>query len=515
MDNILSWIIWIPVLGMVAIAFIPREKQDLIKKVAAVTTGIQLLVAIFLWSAFDATNGSFQFMERAEWIPSLGISYILGVDGLSLPMVALNALIAFLGVFVSWNIDRAVKGYFALFLLLDTGVMGVFLSLDFFLFYVFWEVMLLPMYFLIGMWGGPQREYAAIKFFLYTLFGSVLMLIALLALYFACGETFDMQLMMERAPFALDGVVWWGMSAIKVIWVLLFIGFAIKVPVFPFHTWLPLAHVEAPTAISVVLAGILLKLGVYGMLRINYTMLPDAVWWFAGALAFLGMINVIWGAMCALAQKDLKKMVAYSSINHMGYLLLGMAAVIAGGSVNGSNLMAAQAGMNGAVFQMFNHGTISAMLFILVGVIYEQAHHRDIEGFGGLASQMPIYTATVALAFFAGLGLPGLSGFVSEAMCFIGAFPVFRTIVIISTIGILLNAAYFLWAFQRMFFGKLNEKYTNLVDINNRELFTVIPLLVITIFLGVYPRPFLDMIKETMNILIDQVVVVGGISGIF
>ena len=310
MDNILSWIIWIPVLGMVAIAFIPREKQDLIKKVAAGATGIQLLVTIILWSAFDATNGSFQFMERAEWIPSLGISYILGIDGLSLPMVALNALISFLGVFISWNIDRAVKGYFSLFLLLNTGVMGVFLSLDFFLFYVFWEVMLLPMYFLIGMWGGPQREYAAIKFFLYTLFGSVLMLIALLALYFACGETFDMQLMMERAPFALDGVVWWGMSAIKVIWVLLFIGFAIKVPVFPFHTWLPLAHVEAPTAISVVLAGILLKLGVYGMLRINYTMLPDAVWWFAGALAFLGMINVIWGAMCALAQKDLKKMVA-------------------------------------------------------------------------------------------------------------------------------------------------------------------------------------------------------------
>ena len=515
MDNILSWIIWIPILGMVVIAFIPREKQDLIKRAAAVTTGIQLLIAIVLWSAFDATDGEFQFMERAEWIPSLGISYILGIDGLSLPMVALNALIAFIGVFVSWNIDRAVKGYFALFLLLDTGIMGVFLSLDFFLFYVFWEVMLLPMYFLIGMWGGPQREYAAIKFFLYTLFGPVLMLIALLALYFACGETFDMQLMMERAPFALDGVVWWGMSAIKVIWVLLFIGFAIKVPVFPFHTWLPLAHVEAPTAISVVLAGILLKLGVYGMLRINYTMLPDAVWWFAGTLALLGMINVIWGAMCALAQKDLKKMVAYSSINHMGYLLLGMAAVIAGGSANGSNLMAAQAGINGAVFQMFNHGTISAMLFILVGVIYEQAHHRDIEGFGGLASQMPIYTAIVALAFFAGLGLPGLSGFVSEAMCLIGAFPVFRTIVIISTIGILLNAAYFLWAFQRMFFGKLNEKYTKLVDINNRELFTVIPLLVITIFLGIYPRPFLDMIKETMNILIDQVVVVGGIAGIF
>jgi NADH-quinone oxidoreductase subunit M len=310
----------------------------------------------------------------------------------------------------------------------------------------------------------------------------------------------------QVAPTALNGVLWWGISAIKIIWVLLFIGFAIKVPVFPFHTWLPLAHVEAPTAISVLLAGILLKLGVYGILRVNYGLLPDGVYWFSGALAFLGLINVIWGGLCALAQTDLKKLVAYSSVNHMGYSLIGMAAVIAAGESNGLNLKAAQAGLGGAVFQMFNHGTISAMLFILVGVIYDRAHHREIEGFGGLASQMPVYTGITAIAFFAGLGLPGLSGFVSEAMCFIGAFPVYKGIVIASTIGILLNAAYFLWAFQRVFFGKLNEKYVDIPEINKRELFTVVPLLVITLFFGIYPAPYLDAISSTMNLIIEHVV---------
>lgn len=506
MEHILSWLIWLPIIGMVAIAFIPREKEDVIKITAAATTGLQFLLTLVLWKNFDSGSGAMQFMERAEWIPSFNIAYILGVDGLSLPMVILTGLLCFLGIFVSWNINKAVKGYFALFLLLDTGIMGVFLSMDFFLFYIFWEVMLLPMYFLIGIWGGPQREYAAIKFFLYTLFGSVLLLVGILGLYFSCGKTFDILELMQVAPQALGGVMWWGMSAIKVIWVLLFIGFAIKVPVFPFHTWLPLVHVEAPTAISVLLAGILLKLGVYGILRVNYGLMPDGVYWFSGALAFLGLINVIWGGLCALAQTDLKKLVAYSSVNHMGYALIGMAAVIAASEANGLNLKAAQAGLGGAVFQMFNHGTISAMLFILVGVIYDRAHHREIAGFGGLAAQMPIYAGITALAFFAGLGLPGLSGFISEAMCFIGAFPVYRGIVIASTIGILLNAAYFLWAFQRIFFGELNEKYTNLPEINRLELFTVVPLLIITLFFGIYPAPYLDVISSTMNVIIDHVV---------
>ena len=513
MENILNWIIWFPIIGMVAIAFIPRDKENVIKITAAVSTGLQFLLTLVLWQNYDAGNGSMQFMVRAEWIPSFNISYILGVDGLSLPMAILTALLCFIGVFVSWNINKAVKGYFALFLLLDTGIMGVFLSMDFFLFYIFWEVMLLPMYFLIGLWGGPQREYAAIKFFLYTLFGSVLMLVGILGLYFTCGKTFDILELIRVAPEALNGVMWWGMSAIKVIWILLFIGFAIKVPVFPFHTWLPLAHVEAPTAISVLLAGILLKLGVYGILRINYGLMPDGVYWFSGALAVLGLINVVWGGLCALAQTDLKKLVAYSSVNHMGYSLIGMAAIVAAGEANGLNLKAAQAGLGGAVFQMFNHGTISAMLFILVGVIYDRAHHRQIDGFGGLAAQMPIYTGITALAFFAGLGLPGFSGFISEAMCFIGAFPVYRGIVIASTIGILLNAAYFLWAFQRIFFGELNEKYTDLPEINRLELFTVVPLLVITLFFGIYPAPYLDIIASTMDEIIHHVVSLATFAG--
>jgi NADH-quinone oxidoreductase subunit M len=344
--------------------------------------------------------------------------------------------------------------------------------------------MLLPMYFLIGIWGGPRREYAAIKFFLYTLLGSVLMLLAMLYLYFTNGHTFDMTRLIAAGPAA-------GMDIkVVLVWLAFFVAFAIKVPVFPFHTWLPDAHVEAPTAISVILAGILLKMGTYAMLRINFPMLPEATGHFSFFLAVLGLINIIYGALVAMAQKDLKKLVAYSSISHMGFVLLGISVFT-------------QQGINGAVFQMFNHGTVTAMLFLMVGVIYDRAHHREIDGFGGLAQPMPAFTGISCFAFFAALGLPGLSSFISEVLVFLGAFDVYRTITIISVSGVVITAAYCLWTVQRMFLGPLNPKYANLPDISRREMFTMVPLAAIIVILGVYPMPVLNMLGVSLNHLIE------------
>jgi NADH-quinone oxidoreductase subunit M len=454
-----------------------------------------------------------QFVEKFSWIDiksvawfgHIHIEYFLGVDGLSVPMVILTALISFIAVFASWNIDKALKGYLAMLLLLDTGMMGVFVSLDFFLFYVFWEVMLLPMYFLIGVWGGPRREYAAIKFFLYTLLGSVLMLLAMLALFFsvtiidpASGEkmhTFNMLAMMNPANFEPGSLLAGAGTGMRTLaYLALFIGFAIKVPIFPFHTWLPDAHVEAPTAISVILAGVLLKMGTYGLIRISFPIFPELAQKYAFALAILAFINIVYGALCAMAQKDFKKLIAYSSVSHMGIVLLGMAAL------NTQGLM-------GAVFQMFNHGTITAMLFLIVGVIYDRAHTRDLDAFGGLAITMPKYTGIMTVAFFAALGLPGLSGFVSEAFSFLGAFQVdeLRIVTIASTLGIVLTAAYMLWTLQRVFLGKVNEKWANLPDVNGRELFTLVPLAIIVLVLGIYPSFMLDVMTSSMNHLVDLI----------
>ena len=509
-NHILTYLIFIPLAGsalMLLASVLRKENNDsLYKWIALIATGIQLLFTIVLLMNYDA-NGGMQFEEKYAWIPKFGIDYYLGVDGLSMPMVFLTSFLSFICIIASWNINKSTLGYFSLFLMLDTGMMGVFVSLDFFLFYVFWEVMLLPMYFLIGIWGGPQRTYAAIKFFLYTLFGSVFMLLGMLALYFYSEpHTFNLITLIQTAP-TIDATLW-GYPLKYLIWLALFIGFAIKVPVFPFHTWLPLAHVEAPTAVSVILAGVLLKMGTYGLLRISYPLLPGEVIDFSMILAILGVINILWGAANAIAQVDLKKMVAYSSVSHMGYVLLGMSAVVA------ENQAGAQAGLNGAVMQMFNHGTITAMLFLLVGVIYDRAHHRYIFfpkghenegeiGFGGLNSKLPVFGAFVALTFFAGLGLPALSGFISEAMCFIGGFSAFRTITIIGTLGILLNAIYFLRAYQFVFLGKLNEKYKDLTDISLRELVCVVPIAILVLLLGVYPAPLIEMIQPTLSNLIE------------
>lgn len=498
----LSLITFIPLLGMGIVLLLPREKHNLIRWTSVVSTGIPLLLGIVLYLNFDRSSAGIQFAERFSWIAPFHIEYYMGIDGLSLPMVLLTLLLSFLCIFASWEIDKAVKGYYAMFLFLETGMLGVFCALDFFLFFVFWEVMLLPMYFLIGVWGGERKVYAAIKFFLYTLFGSVLMLLVMLGMYFyAEPHSFDLINLGLHHPFAGKSILLFGfdLPLDKLFWIALFIGFAIKVPIWPFHTWLPWAHVEAPTAVSVILAGVLLKMGTYGILRMNYPILPEATRWAADGMAILGVINILYGAFCAMAQRDLKKLVAYSSVSHMGYVLLGMASFTT-------------AGVNGAVLQMFNHGTSTAMLFLLVGIIYDRAHHRWIvrpdgtQGFGGIAAVVPVYTGIMAIALFASLGLPGLSGFISEALVFLGAFsrPDFQVYVVIGSLGILLGAAYLLWMFMRIFLGPLNEDYKDLPDMNWRERLTLLPLCILVILLGVYPMPVLNLMSATVARILND-----------
>jgi NADH-quinone oxidoreductase subunit M len=496
MDHwILTLMVFIPLLGAAVVLCLPSGAKDVIRWTATAFTIPPLLLAVPLLARFDSGAGV-QFVDRVPWIPAYHIEYFVGVDGLSITMVVLTALLSFLCMIASFNIEKALKGYFALFLLLETGMMGTFVALDFFLFYVFWELMLLPMYFLIGIWGGPRREYAAIKFFLYTLLGSVLMLVVMLYLYFTPEPaSFDITklggLVADKIPLSVQ----------LLLWVALFIGFAIKIPAFPFHTWLPDAHVEAPTAISVILAGVLLKMGTYGILRINYGILPAATlaeFWAGHSLAFwllaaLGTWNIIYGALCAMAQTDLKKLVAYSSISHMGYVMLGMAAFT-------------PQGINGAVLQMFNHGTITAMLFLLVGVIYDRAHHRDINGFGGLASIMPVYTGVTGFAFFAAMGIPGLSAFISEVLVLLGAWRVYPALTIVAASAVVLTAGYMLWALQRMYLGPPNPKYESTGwEINGRELFTLVPLAAIILFLGIYPKAILNLQSPRLVQIAEQV----------
>jgi NADH-quinone oxidoreductase subunit M len=515
--GILSWITFLPVVGIVITLLLPKENKSAIRWTSVAITTLQLMIAVYIFMVFDRgmaginSMAGFQFVEHATWIDVRGLSwfgrihinYFVGIDGISVLMVILTAIISFIAVFASFTIEKSLKGYFALLLLLNTGMMGVFVSLDMFLFYVFWEIMLLPMYFLIGVWGGPRREYAAIKFFIYTLLGSVLMLLAIISLYMSVsvvdpstGEkvhTFNMLAMMNQANFEPNSILF-GVSTTwrYLAFGALFIGFAIKVPIFPFHTWLPDAHVEAPTAISVILAGVLLKMGTYGLMRIGFPIFPDAARYFQIPLAMLGFINIVYGAMCAMAQTDFKKLIAYSSISHMGIVVLGLAALNTQGMV-------------GATMQMFNHGTITAMLFLIVGVLYDRAHTRGLNDFGGLMNQMPRYSGIMVVAFFAALGLPGLSGFISESFVFLGAFQTVRWITIASTLGIVLTAAYMLWTLQRLFLGTLPEKWKTLPDIDGRELGMLIPLAAIVIFFGVYPGPMINLMSSSINTLVDIV----------
>ena len=522
--GILSATIWLPILGALIVAFLPKGADKLAKGVSAATTFVTMIVSILVAVRYTP-NAEFQMVEKMSWIPAFNIQYYLGVDGISVTMVLLTGILSFLCILASWHIEhwtnnKGPKGYFALFLLLEAGMMGVFESLDFFLFYVFWEMMLLPMYFLIGIWGGPRREYAAIKFFLYTLAGSVLMLVVMLAMYFSTTpHTFSLVELAQQGPKLFKGG-WWFAAFVG-----LYIGFAIKVPAWPFHTWLPDAHVEAPTPISVILAGVLLKMGTYGLMRISYPILPEQALQFAPYMMFFGAFAIVYGSMCAMAQikgvprvnaqtgerfveRDLKKMIAYSSVAHMGFCLIGLAS-------------STPAGLSGCLMQMWNHGTITSMLFLLVGVVYDRAHHRNIDGFGGLWSVMPHYGALTVLAFMASMGLPGLAGFVGEILCFAGAFQggtqeynftilnvltfssswYFKVLTGFSVIGVVLGAGYFLWSYQKVFQGPINPKYANMEDVNGLEKLTLWPLAIITVVLGVYPRLYLDIVSPSINAL--------------
>jgi NADH-quinone oxidoreductase subunit M len=509
-QHILSIMTFLPLLGLIAI-FIAHlmgyKKDENLRLLTLALMGVNLVFGVWLYANYDSSflkpdgNDGYQFVEKVVWIRSLNVEYFVGIDGMSVTMVLLTTLISFVGVLASWSIDKQLKGYFAMYNLLVVGMLGTFISLDLILFFVFWEIMLLPMYFLIGIWGGPRRQYAAIKFFVYTLAGSVFMLLGFIFFYsnsdptyLVNGQAIENSLSvpeLARVSFVDKEAVILGVSAVKMVWIWLFVAFAIKIPMFPFHTWLPDAHVEAPTAISVILAGVLLKMGTYGILRFNFTILPEATRWAAPGMAVFGVIGILYGAFCAMAQKDLKKLVAYSSVSHMGFCLLALGALT-------------PQGIEACIVQMFNHGLITSMLFTLVGVVYDRVHTRDIDRFGGLASEMPLYTAFVGFAFMASLGLPGLSGFWGEAMTFIGAFPRYRLLTILAATGVIVTAAYHLWALQRMFLGKFKEEWRKnhyleayggkFPEINNREIATLAPLAALVLILGFWPRPLLSLI---------------------
>jgi NADH-quinone oxidoreductase subunit M len=510
--NALELAIFLPLLGMIVLLFPKRGQTGLIKGIALAFTFVTFVFCtIVAVQTFGLAKGGFEFVKEALWIDLGGrfqVHYHVGSDGLSGLLIFITGLLAICAAVASWTIKEGVRGYWAMFLLLHTGIIGTFAARDLFLFYVFWEIMLLPMYFLIGVWGGPRRIYAAIKFFLYTLFGSIFLLAGILIVYFAltaegsgyAGNPFSIPEITAFAQTQADQGGILATFAANLPWVStavfwgLFVAFAVKVPVVPFHTWLPDAHVEAPTPISVILAGILLKLGAYGMLRIGFPFFPDlmasqAIW-----IGLLGLVSILYGALVAMAQTDFKRMVAYSSVSHMGFCLLGFAA------------MTPEA-VTGGIFVLFSHGTISGLLFLMVGVVYDRAHHRDLNRFGGLMWKMPVYAAIATIAMFASLGLPGLSGFIGEILTFLGSFrskfyPQAQLFTVLACIGLVITAAYYLRAIQRVFLGKLNPAYEGFPDANKREMLSMLPLLAPTIFFGIYPAPITKLIQPAVEFFI-------------
>ena len=480
---ILSILIFFPVAGIVFLLFLNNENKRGLKIATMAISLVEFCFSLPLWFSFNGQTAAMQFVERRDWIPSYGISYYVGVDGFSLLLILLTTFLTPICVLATWeDIQHRVKEFMICLLALMSGMIGVFVSLDLFLFYVFWEVMLIPMYLLIGVWGNPARRvYAAIKFFLFTMFGSLLMLVAILVLYFHYGATtgtytFDLLKMYGlNIPFHMQ------------FWMFLAFGlaFAIKVPMFPFHTWLPDAHTEAPTVGSVILAAVLLKMGIYGFLRFNMPLFPQAAHYFVPLFSILALIGIIYGALVSMMQKDLKRLIAFSSVSHLGFVMLGI-------------FTFTMPGVQGGIIQMINHGLSTGALFLIVGMIYERRHTRMIADFGGLSTPMPVYAAIFLIVSLSSIGLPGLNGFVGEFLILLGTFKTNKLYAVLGATGVIFAACYMLWMFQRVMFGEVtNDKNRDLKDLSWREIAIFAPLILFIVWIGVYPSTFLDKTKAT------------------
>ena len=485
---VLSIVTFLPLIGAAIIfLFLRSDEEELVARnarwAAFWTSMVTFLVSLILWFGFDRNTADFQFVEHYAWVPALNISYHMGVDGISMLFVLLSTLLTPLCIIASWQaIKERVKEYMIAFLILETLMVGMFSALDFVVFYIFFEGVLIPMFLIIGVWGGPRRVYAAFKFFLYTLAGSVLLLLALLAMYFDAGTTDIPTLLAHNFPAGMQ----------KWLWLALFASFAVKVPMWPVHTWLPDAHVEAPTAGSVILAGVLLKMGAYGFLRFSVPMLPLASEFFTPFVFTLSVIAVIYTSLVALAQEDMKKLIAYSSVAHMGFVTLGI-------------FTFTKQGVEGAIYQMLSHGVVSAALFLIVGVIYDRLHTREISRYGGLVERMPAYALVFMVFMLGSAGLPGTSGFVGEFLVIVGAFQVHTWTALLAASGMVLGAAYMLYLYRRVIFGVLTKPdLKSMLDLNAREVLVFAPLIVMVFWMGVYPVSFLDVMSVSVNNLIEN-----------